>query len=146
MISILLTSVITIIGGVSIFVIGQIFLKFFIDPVHELRAQIGRITDSLIYYADVYFNPGLNTEEQAKTASRDLRRVASELMARTSVVFWYRLWHIFRVLPQKSSVFYAHQELVGLSNGLFKGGSPQNNTERVEKIKTYFELPAELLR
>ena len=141
----ILTSVLTIIGGVCIFVLGQILLKFFIEPIHNLKAQIGRVTDMLIFYADIYFNPGLNTEDQAKTASRDIRRTASDLMAKTATVSWYSIWYMFRILPKRSDVFYAHRELVGLSNGLFQG-DPDRNTKRVEKNKAYLKLPEEILR
>lgn len=141
----ILTSVLTIIGGVLIFVTGQILLKFFIEPVHQLRAHIGRITDSLIFYADVYFNPGLGSTEEAKKASRDLRKLASELMAKTNVVPCYCFWSLFRVVPRLSDISSTHLNLIGLSNGVF-GGDPGRNTNRVEEIKAALCLPKELLR
>ena len=143
--TVLLTSVFTIIGGVLIFVIGQVFLKFFIEPIHKLRAQIGRITDSLIYYANVYFNPGMSKLDDAKEASSELRKLGSELMAKRSVVPCYRFWSLLRVVPKLSDISRAHHSLIGLSNGLSPGDA-HDNRKCVEEIKAALRLPKQLLR
>lgn len=142
----ILTSVLTIFGGVLIFVIGQIFLKFFIEPVHQLRAHIGRITDSLIFYANVYGNPGSLSTDEMKKASNDLRKQASELMSKTAVIPCYRFWSFLRIVPRFSDIRVTHHNLIGLSNGVFSTGDPLENSKRVEEIKAGLRLPKELLR
>jgi len=149
--NVILTSVITIVGGVFIFVLGQIFLKFFIDPIHQLRSHFGRITDGLIYYADVYFNPGSNTEEREKNASGELRKLASELIAKTSAIPSYRFWSTFKIVPNLSDIREARKGLIGLSNGVFGAGGNsiyqiEGNTKCVENIKAALKLPPELLK
>ena len=66
----------TIIGGVTIYVVGEIILKFFIAPVNKLSLLIGKIFDSLDYYANVYTNPlGKDeSEEMEKSEKRSARR------------------------------------------------------------------------
>lgn len=142
----ILTSTLTIIGGVLIYVIGQILMKFFIDPVHRLTGHIGRITDSLVFYANVYGNPGSLRIEETKKASDELRKLASQLMAKTTVVSCYSFWSFLGVVPQLSDISIIHSNLIGLSNGVFRTGDPGQNTERVEKIKAALRLPKELLR
>ncbi len=142
----ILTSVLTIFGGVLIFVTGQIFLKFFIEPVHQLRAYIGRITDSLIFYANVYGNPGSLSIEEAKKASDDLRKLASELMSKTAVIPCYGFWSFLRVVPRFSDIRDTHRNLIGLSNGVFNTGNSGDNAKCVEEIKAALSLPKELLR
>ena len=86
------TSVITIIGGVTIFVFGQIFLKFFIEPIHQLLVHIGEITHLLVYHSDVFLSMGeLNAPDQARNASQDFRKAGSELLAKSHVIHWYGL-------------------------------------------------------
>ena len=141
---VILTTVLTIIGGVSIFVLGQIFLKAFIEPILKLRAFKGTIMDSLVYYSNVYSNPGLNKEDDQK-ASNDLRKLASELMAKTTVVPCYRFWSFLGVVPQLSDINIIYRNLIGLSNGVFSSGDPGDNAKRVEEIKVALHLPKELL-
>ena len=140
------TSALTIIGGVLIYVIGQILMKFVIDPIHELKAHIGRITDSLIFYANVYGNPGSLSTDETRKASDELRRLASELMSKRSVIPWYRFWSCLRMVPRLSDIRCTRSNLVGLSNGVFRADDLMHNTKRVEEIKKALRLPKELLR
>ena len=141
----LLTSVLTIIGGVTIIVLGQVFLKFFIEPIHQLLAHIGKITDLLVYHSDVFLSiGGLNTFEQTRNASQDLRKAGGELLAKGHIIHWYKLWSILRILPKKDDIFHAHIELIGLSNGVLKS-DPTSNTKHLELIKRYLRLHPKLL-
>src|SRR5687768_13838110 len=49
---IILTSSFTILGGIIIFVVGQVVAKFIIEPLYEQSKLIGEIANSLIYYAN----------------------------------------------------------------------------------------------
>ena len=139
------TSVITIIGGVTIFVFGQVFLKFFIEPIHQLLGHIGEITHLLVYYSDVFLSRGdFNTPDQARNASQDFRKAGSELLAKSHVIHCYGLWSILKVLPKKDNIFYAHIELIGLSNGVLDS-APKSNTKHLESIKRYLGLHPKLL-
>ena len=57
---IFLTSGLTITGGVLIFVLGQMILKFVIEPIHEFNKLKGEIAYSLVFYANVYMNVPLS--------------------------------------------------------------------------------------
>ncbi len=56
---IILTSSLTIFGGVIVLVIGQFVSKFVIDSMYEQSKLIGEIANSLIYYANV--DPGIES-------------------------------------------------------------------------------------
>jgi hypothetical protein len=60
---ILLTSGLTIAGGFLVYVFGQIATRFLIDPYHEYRKTVGEIADTLVYYANIYMNPGSGDRE-----------------------------------------------------------------------------------
>jgi hypothetical protein len=49
---IVLTSSFTILGGIIVFVVGQVVTKFIIEPLYEQSKLIGEIANSLIYYAN----------------------------------------------------------------------------------------------
>lgn len=46
-------------AAIFVFVVGQIIVKFFIEPVEALKKHIGDIADTLIYYSNVIVNPPL---------------------------------------------------------------------------------------
>lgn len=130
---IVLTSSLTILGGISVFVVGQIVSKFLIEPIHEQSKIIGKIADSLIFYANLYSNPGSNIpREESDEASRTIRQQASQLMAKSHAVRWYRLWQFFRVVPRYDDIVEASKNLIGLSNSFRHGEAIQNDKRRRE--------------
>ena len=148
----ILTSMLTIVAGTLIFVIGQLLLRFWIEPVHDLRSHIGRIAHLLIYHADVYCHVGMAEKKQARTTVREIRNCASELLARSSMVTWYGFWQRFHVVPERDKVYLAHGELIGLSNCVL-GEEDENvnaqysayNKARIPRIRRYLRLPEEML-
>jgi hypothetical protein len=137
---IILTSAFTILGGIVVLVIGQILLRFFIEPFFEHRKLIGEIADALIYYANVYGNPGTCSEEVGKEASQSLRQKASLLRARTYAVPWYNFFVLLRLAPHRKSIEEAASNLIGLSNSVYRGDSSVND-ERQKKIREALSLP-----
>ncbi len=53
----LTTSFVTVISGVFIFVIGQLVIKFVIDPIKELKQTLGAIYFILIFHAPAIYTP-----------------------------------------------------------------------------------------
>lgn len=130
-----LTVALTVIVGVLVFVIGQIIVRFVVDPIHEQRLQIGLIADALIFYADVYSNPGadMHSEERLTKARADLRSRASQLMAKSNAIPCYGLWSFIRLIPRWESVVRSRGHLIRLSNSLVRG-DPIHNTKEREAI------------
>ncbi len=134
----ILTSSLTIIGGVTVYAIGRIIEKFYIDPVHEQAKIIGKIADSLIFYANVYFNPGIGRLEELDETSKILRQLASQLMASTQSLRGYWLLQFFRIVPKHKNVISAHHNLIGLSNSIHRNEPSlaernENRRKQIEK-------------
>src|SRR3989338_4434464 len=125
---VLLTFVLTVLGGVLIYVLGQITLKFFIEPVHELLLEIGKIGDVLIFYPNVYTNK-VDAEKHTK-ANEALRQHASLLKAKKHLVKWHSLFAFFGFIPGKESIHEAHAELIGISNS-----TPRNSSDCVANMR-----------
>src|SRR5688500_11232023 len=49
----LLKIALTAVGGVTVFVIGQLVAKFLIEPIHEQKKLIGEIAGTIIFYSNV---------------------------------------------------------------------------------------------
>jgi hypothetical protein len=130
---IILTSTFTLFGGVVVFVLGQVAVKFFVEPIQEVWRTIGEIADSLMFYADLHANPGPFAREKRMVASESFRHQASQLKGRMNVVALYRLWAFLHFLPKKSGIDKACRGLIGLSNSLFDNDTKGNN-EYVQQI------------
>lgn len=138
-----MTIFLTIISGVVTFVLGQIVLKLFIEPVHDFRRTVADIALALIEYANIYLNPGVSGIEAEKQASADLRKLASRLNAQMYLIPCYRFTSkVFR-LPSGDKVTEVASNLIGLSNGLSKSSSDliSANVQRANKIHELLGIP-----
>lgn len=143
LIKIVLTLAFTVFGGIVVFVFGQVATKFFLEPIHEQSRAISEIIDSLIFYANLYTNPDKGIPASASIerhkASNTLRRHASQLSSKTSMIAWYGLWEFLKIVPKRSDVTVACKGLVGLSNTLFSG-TPEDAREYTAQIRKALNL------
>src|SRR2546422_935086 len=89
----------TVFAGVSVFVVGQIMVKFFLEPIQEWYKLRGKISHSLIFYANVYSNTKACDDSVLKEASGIFRGQSCELFANVSTIPLYSLWSFLRLLP-----------------------------------------------
>ena len=117
---IILTSIITIIGGVSIFCFGQIILKFFIEPIQDLDQCRGKTCDILIFYRNIYLNPNSASEDKMKEISKEIRELAVMLLAKKSMIREYNFLEKINIVISQENILIAHKNLIGLSNSIQK--------------------------
>jgi hypothetical protein len=106
------TSALTVLTGVIIFVVGQTVLKFFIEPLQELRKTIGEIAFSLDFYA----NQMGESSPKGDEARAAYRQQACKLRGIVSQVHWLPVFAFFRLAPLRSKVEKASRCLIALSN------------------------------
>lgn len=131
---IVLTSALTVAGGVLILVVGQLVQRFFVEPLHEQTKVIAEIACALAYYAPIYVNPGpthavVRPDGVILTdATEDkLRALASQLIASATATRWHILARIVQS-PTRKDVLDAARALIGLSNSV-RTGTPKDNLE-----------------
>lgn len=126
----------TILTGVLTYIVGQLVLKLVIEPVQEMRRTIGRVSHSLIEYANVIANPGVPTQDRIKEASNTLRSLSSELQSHLYLVPWYSTTTLVFGLPSPDKIIMASKSLIGLSNGLFRAmeRTYEFNAKKVEIV------------
>ncbi len=111
----------TIIAGVIVYVLSQLFDEYILKPVHRFTLLKSTISYSLAYYGNLYKNP-LSISKSADEklindyliASDEIRKVAAELKGfveeRPTLAF---------LLPSGDKMMKAFHGLIGLSNSLF---------------------------
>ena len=130
----------TILTGVLVFVLGQIVLKLFIEPWQRQRECVAQIASNLMYYANVYSNPGIGTKERNIEAADETRRMACELYASCIRIPLYRCVSRSRMFIDMDSVNIAHKQLIGLSNSTVDGNTSTNG-DRVDMIRKHLKIP-----
>ena len=137
---IILTSCLTILGGLLIYVVGQLVSQLFIDPITSLRKAVGEVADTVIFYANIYANPGVVPKETADEAAEALRQKAALLRVRAHAIPWYWLPRLIRLVPSHKEIHEASRSLIGLSNGVHNG-DPSHNIKLQQKIRGELSLP-----
>lgn len=122
-----------VITGVSTFVIGQIIVKLFIDPIQDMKKTISQISLTLLERANVIANPGGPTKEET---SDSLRKLASQLNAHLYLIPAYWVTSIIFCLPSKKKLLIASRALIGLSNSVYRveNGVYKANAKRVALV------------
>ncbi len=130
---IVLTSMLTIFGGTIVLTLGQVIVRFVIEPIHEQFRLIGEFGNSLGFYADVYSNPGSGRPEAIDEAAKVLRQQAGQLRARNRAIPWYGLWEKLRFAPKRDQVVRAAKNLIGLSNGIHGPNADGNANDALRR-------------
>jgi hypothetical protein len=151
---IFLTSSVTILGGVLIFVLEKIVEIFFINLIHKQKQVIGDICDKLIFYADLYSNPFNQKIPQSPEiinryirARDEVRSLASLLNSRTQQITWYGFFAKLHIVLPQENIQEASRNLIALSNSFFEPevlkdlNIPILNIERVKKIRLNLKIP-----
>ena len=134
-----------IISGVLIFVIGQIVLKIFIEPVQELMRTLGQIRYCMTFYANIFCNPGVVDPNKMDQTIDELRLSASKLHGAVYLVRFLKLWELLKFIPSKENLEQVSSELIGLSNSVYDGKCDEN-VKRRDKILSLISVNDESQR
>lgn len=128
----------TVVTGYTIFILGQVTINFWLNPIKEQKKIIGEIQHAtILYYANVFssmMNKTLKNE-----ASDEFRRLATQLVATTRIIPTYKLSSILFQLPSIENIGSAHHSLVGLSNSALSESS-RDTYKIMESLKTSLKL------
>jgi hypothetical protein len=136
----LATSALTIVGGVTIYVIGQFISKILIEPPHELKKVVGEVRFILAFHAATIRTPAARSKERSQQAHEALMRSSCELLTRVEAVMFYPvLSSVFR-LPSRESIKIAAKNIRGLSTYVHDTQSTAaDSSDAIDKLVTSIE-------
>ncbi|MCX7170813.1 MAG: hypothetical protein NTY41_11140 [Proteobacteria bacterium] len=144
---ILVTSTFTIIGGVAVYVVGQLLSKFIIEPVQDLRKVIGEVRFNLAFHAPEIHTPIGRTKEKSDKVRDALMKSSCDLLAKLQAISLYNWWASMsrEVLPSRRSIEAAAVQLRGLSTYVHRTEEKANDdleviAKRVARIETLLGL------
>ncbi len=119
---ILVTAATTVIGGLVILVMGQIVIRFILEPILEYRKVVAGIAEALLHHAHFFADsgPDAGTMKGVDEAAAEIRRLAVELNAKAITIPGYRLLGWLRVIRPYQKILDARRTLWGLANGMFR--------------------------
>lgn len=106
-----MTLLATIFAGVFIFVFGQIFLKWMIEPVSELRKVIKEVLFCLANDHDTIHNAEMVEKSEALSVGKNLERLGASLLASQQQIPFYKKVRKFCSLPEREDVLFASKRL-----------------------------------
>ncbi len=134
-------------GGVFVYVIGQLLSKFFIEPLYELRKTVGEVRFILAFHAPTIHTPIGRSKESSDVASKALRNSSCDLIAKLHAIPVYEKARLlsFGTLPSRKDVECAAVQLRGLSSYVHEeedkaSASIEVINKRVEKIERLLRL------
>lgn len=122
----------TIVAGFLTFVLGQIFIKLVVDPVHDFKRHVAAIAHSLIEHAATLSNLPVPEERDPQGIKTHFRKLASRLQATFYLVPCYKFTARAFGLPTRENVHKAASTLIGLSNSVFGGDNHRSAWEQQE--------------
>ncbi|OWF83708.1 hypothetical protein [Yersinia aleksiciae] len=127
----------TVTSGVLIYVFGQLILKLLIEPVHDFKKSISKISYDLIFHANVLANPRPYEDEKMQFVCKLMREHSSILHANMYLIPCYKYTSNFFGLPKEECVIEATKGLIFLSNGHDGALANQGilNTYKIQSIK-----------
>jgi len=134
---IILTSVFTIMGGVIVFCISQIVLKFFIEPIQKLDMCRGEICDILIFNRNIYLNPNTFSKEKELEVSIEIRKLATKLLSIKNMIRGNNFFYSLNLSIKEENILKAHKQLIGLSNSI--GTISPNEVQHTIKVISNYE-------
>ena len=130
----------TVFCGVAVYIIGEILLKFVLEPLQEYKKVIGKIDNKLKYYANVITNSGL-PKDMVDEAVKVLRDISCELEATYKQISFKHFFNKIYVIPKEKQVSDASKSLIYLANSSGMIGKEVENSEEIEKVREKLNIP-----
>jgi hypothetical protein len=106
--------------GVLVFVLSQIFLRWFIEPVRQLKKTMSDILHSFLRYTYVMHYVDVIPPDLHSEAFEELRRLSDQLYTDMTMIpkclFNYSFFGKILSLPEEEMVYKSAQNLVATAN------------------------------
>ncbi|WP_282353046.1 hypothetical protein [Pseudomonas sp. PS01303] len=118
----------TIFGGILIFIVSQAVLKLVIEPVQHFKGAIGLTANTLLRHRGKLTNGMEDAELSAKVFDH-----AAELVSKAEVIVCYRLAAFLFRLPSRKNIVEASRELNGIGHETRDSNPPFAHSAKIPK-------------
>ena len=107
--------------GVTVVVVGQLLSKFVVEPLYELRKEVGNVRFSLALHSQTINTPMSREPVKSDAAADALRISSANLFAKLHAVPGYSFVRHIGRLPNRGDVERAAVQIRGLSTYVHEG-------------------------
>ncbi len=118
----------TILAGVSIFVLGQFFLKLVLEPIVEFKKSLGELSAFFLREQSKITNAHCTVEIE-----NELKRLSSTILANKQAIPFYKVFSMLRCLPSLENLNSACGSL-NLISHYISPNNPDNDVNVCSKI------------
>ncbi|MFA5835241.1 MAG: hypothetical protein WDA22_17310 [Bacteroidota bacterium] len=104
------TLIFTVLGGILVYVIGQIILTRIIIPSQELKKTLSGISNVLLLHQAKLANASFDKE-----ISSEIKSKSAEVVSKTHVILWFAVVRLVFGLPSLKNIMSASRQLNLLS-------------------------------
>jgi hypothetical protein len=131
----------TVMAGVSVFVVSQFILKLVLEPIVSFKESLGGISGFFLRYNARITNGNADPELQ-----RDLRIVISEVMAKKEAIPFYRFFGFILGLPSEKKLLEGCRNLNFVWYEMNKDTASISGQPNCIEIATHLNKVADLLK
>lgn len=129
--------ILTVLGGVFVYVIGQYVQNFILQPLKEFKLLLGKIHYKLVFLSNLITNPIVeNKQSEVQTQLRDL---ACDLQSQSKALSNFSGFFCVE-LPKKENVDMAVSKLIRISNSAGNVNYLLENADDIDDIKQVLKL------
>lgn len=130
---------ITALAAITVFVLGEIVVKWFIEPIQNQRKMIGEVAYVLKFYAN--YDAEVTSKDLLREGRIKIRTLSGELDKSLVLIPCYRLLSFIGIIPKRETVLAVGTQLIGISNSLGTGPFGERRAEIVKLLKIQHLLP-----
>lgn len=130
----------TVVSGVLVLVVGQVFLKMLIEPINKFKQTFVAISHAYLVHVKVLCSPDTASDEQRTSAQETFILLSGQLCTDLRLIPCYRIWRRVFFLPSETKVYEAARCLVAVGNW-----TKSSNTTQVEHIIKNWQTAADNL-
>lgn len=145
-----MTLIVAVLSGVTIFVVGQIFIRLFLDPVVKLKESIGEL---ILYLIQEHRN--LLELKATEYSKERLNLICTKLIAHQQAIPLYKVMHRTFGLPSTSDLYESCEALYSIMETKMIGkaiaGAPRMSEIEVSQrlnevlVKLHIKLSLKML-
>ncbi|MBR9868715.1 MAG: hypothetical protein GYB20_07490 [Oceanospirillales bacterium] len=106
----------TVVAGVSVYVLGQIVIKFIIEPILEFRSLLGKVTQFFLRH-----QCEILSADGSVSTQNELFVLASELLQKRQSIIWYSSLSFLYGLPSSDKVLNVAKSMNQIGNRVRTG-------------------------
>lgn len=129
----------TIISGVSIYVLGQITQTFIMKPIQDLKIVLGEISHKVKFHSNVITNSGIK-EQMINWSGGDMRDLSCQLESKYLIIPFNNFFGYLNIIPNRNDIREASKYLILLSNATGKKGFEIKNANTIDKLKKHLGM------